>query len=404
MADNTFFKEVFEREFSRLQATGISKQTAAAQALVSAQSIVTEMQRHQYPLTPSSIVAAETSVSSTESFDRITSSPGASHQNNLSDTATTTEKSAVVATIPVTDTYDQDKRKGKLAANVYSTLNKKSPAARFVTKVPPSIVYEELKRILSECLHSGDFSPIIRLVGSSFSSAESLNESFCFPIKLNSILSSPPPPSSSSLLKQTSNSKGIDPSSMLSQNFPSGEKMTSANKITMDDTTSPISTCTLSSQSKSVAKIEKPTSKFEEYNQTDLKCEQDNLPSTLDRISINIDQVSDVFQLLFSCGNEGVQNSLYHALVNLSYNMPLLASTCVTASSLKHIIIVLEHPQLLDPKYEILLRNILIGIDKLPSRSKKIIALWLRDSAGEKRYRVHLTVFRQFMTLKIMQG
>ena len=182
--------------------------------------------------------------------------------------------------------------------------------------------------------------------------------------------------------------------------------MTSGNKITIDDTISPISSCTLPSQFNSVAKIGKPATKIEECNQigSGVIHQQENVLFTSDRISINIDQVSDVFQLLFSCGNEGVQNSLYHALVNLSYNMPLLASTCVTASSLKHIIIVLEHPHLLDPKYEILLRNILIGIDKLPSRSKKIIALWLRDSAGEKRYRIHLTVFRQFMTLKIMQG
>jgi hypothetical protein len=71
---------------------------------------------------------------------------------------------------------------------------------------------------------------------------------------------------------------------------------------------------------------------------------------------------------------------------------------------LKHIIIVLEHPLLLDPKYEILLRNVLIGLDKLPPRSRKMIALWLRDCAGEKRYRTYLIMLRQYMTLKTCQG
>jgi hypothetical protein len=99
-----------------------------------------------------------------------------------------------------------------------------------------------------------------------------------------------------------------------------------------------------------------------------------------------------------------VQNSLGHALENLTYNLQLIAPNCVSASSLKHVIVVLEHPQLLDPKFEILLRNLLIGLDKLPPRSRKLIAIWLRDEAGEKRFRMYLTVFRQFTTLKICQG
>ena len=49
MTDNNDFKELFSREFLRLQAAGVGKQSAAAQALASARVIIQERQRHDQP-------------------------------------------------------------------------------------------------------------------------------------------------------------------------------------------------------------------------------------------------------------------------------------------------------------------------------------------------------------------
>lgn len=398
MVDNSFFKEVFEREFSRLQATGINKQSAAAQALVSAQHVVTEMLRHQHLVTPSSNILSETSVNSTDSSVNTINSAGVSSQSAL---PTSAAREAIAPFLPLIDSYDQDKRKGKLAANVYSILNKKIPAARIVTKVPPPIDFHDLKRILSECLLCGDFSPIIRLVGSTFSSADSLNGSFYFPMNSTSSSASTPSSSSSSL-KSCADTAAIDITADLSGSL----SIKNIDRLASNETTSFTSSGLISQPSSSIKDIESSLQKikYEDKNIIDLQNGIKNIPLNLERISIDIDQVTDVFKLLFNSNNEGIQNSLHHALVNLSYNMSVIAPTCTTGNSLKHILIVLEHPHLLDPKYEILLRNILIGINKLPSRSKKMMALWYRDSAGEKRFKTHLTIFRQFMTLRIMQG
>jgi hypothetical protein len=54
-------------------------------------------------------------------------------------------------------------------------------------------------------------------------------------------------------------------------------------------------------------------------------------------------------------------------------------------------------------RYEMLLKNLLAGLTKLPSKSKKLLSLWIRDQAGSDRYRGYLGYLRQFMTLKIYQ-
>ena len=78
---------------------------------------------------------------------------------------------------------------------------------------------------------------------------------------------------------------------------------------------------------------------------------------TLD-IDIDISALSEAFALMFGCGHEGVRNSLGHALEGLGYSMLTHqgTQTCTTPNSLKHLLVVLEHPEILDPRLEITCR------------------------------------------------
>ena len=75
-------------------------------------------------------------------------------------------------------------------------------------------------------------------------------------------------------------------------------------------------------------------------------------------LDIDIAAVSEAFTLLFACGHEGVRNSLGHALEGLGYSMQTQhgTQTCTTPNSLKHLLVVLEHPEILDPRLEITCR------------------------------------------------
>jgi hypothetical protein len=75
-------------------------------------------------------------------------------------------------------------------------------------------------------------------------------------------------------------------------------------------------------------------------------------------IDIDITAVSEAFALIFACGHEGVRNSLGHALEGLGYSMQTQHGTqnCTTPNSLKHLLVVLEHPEILDPRLEITCR------------------------------------------------
>jgi hypothetical protein len=189
---NVFFKEVFDREFSRLIASGLTNAQSAAQALISAQSAVVERSRHQHQITLPDATTGTNSVNSVTAIDNATTTLIAVPVNPPAFAAVNVE----LEMDPYTATLE-DKRKGKLAANISSMTNKTKVITTEKIAIPtPIIEYEEVKEILTECVKTGNFGPIIRVVFDSFSDAKSLNKSFSFS----------PSSSSSSASSKTNNS------------------------------------------------------------------------------------------------------------------------------------------------------------------------------------------------------
>lgn len=296
MSDNVFLKEVFEREFSRLLALSISKQSAAAQALATAQSVVYERNRHQQLVTSSTNSIGDAS----DQNDSVVAGSGTgSFPSSISSI------SASVAVPSPSDTWDQDKRKGKLAANVYSMSNRRVSAyTPAQSKIVPLMDYEELKALMSECERSSDFSPIIRLVGSTFSSAEALNKSFNFPAASSSF-------STSMISTRSSSSRDMDVTKVLEEpgafNRSAGEKGVGDSAMDVE-TESVVHSCTqsITSSSSSFTRTDGGESNYRHAG----KAVHNAKSCNYDRISIDIDHVADVFRLLFSCGHEG-QNIKY---------------------------------------------------------------------------------------------
>lgn len=77
------------------------------------------------------------------------------------------------------------------------------------------------------------------------------------------------------------------------------------------------------------------------------------------QVSLDIESVRAVYHLLLDCGSEGVGNALLHALDSLAFQMQSSASSHSSGASIKPYLIILEHPDLLDPKYGSFLSKVL---------------------------------------------
>ena len=118
----------------------------------------------------------------------------------------------------------------------------------------------------------------------------------------------------------------------------------------------------------------------------------------------DIEEVHQSYAALLNVHHEGIINSLIHALESLTYRMQHEAATCRENASVKQFLVVLEHPELLDPKLEIILRNLLMGLDRIPVSSKVLIVRWLGRSVGFERYKRYISYIKQYTTLRIYQG
>lgn len=278
MADNIYFKEVFDSEFSRLVATGISRQNAAAQALSSARNICNERLRyHQQPiqLPSANLTGNATPLSDFNQRDRL----------ELADRSNTTAPIASVISTPSSEEIPgqvQDRRKGKLAANVYSMSKKRIPSLTpLLSSAVPPLNYDDLKRLLVDCGHTGDYSPVIRLVGATFSSAEAMNKSFNLPDI-----------DSSSICSNHLNSSSFFAGKVVVTDVEKDVKMHVKDEedLTHLDNTKNNEKEGLSSSIETISSTEHAVGHHS---------------SSFDRISIDIDRVSDVFRMLFSTSHEG---------------------------------------------------------------------------------------------------
>lgn len=284
MADNNFFKEVFDSEFSKLIATGISRQNAAAQALSSARNICSERARYNQPvqLPPAHLTTGTANPLS--DFD-LRGFVGV--EDTASSSATNTSIMSASSSVEVPGQV-QDRRKGKLAANVYSMPKKRIPSlAPVLSNVVPPINYDDFKRLLVDCGSTGDYSPVIRLVGSTFSSAEAMNKSFNLP----DIDSSSTYQTASNSCNFYSGKAAVAETGKSDGKYVKDEDNLGHLNNTRNIESDHITKASLVSLSSSIG---------------DIAIAQ-NVPghSKFDRISIDIDRVSDVFQTLFSTSHEG---------------------------------------------------------------------------------------------------
>jgi hypothetical protein len=283
MADNNFFKEVFDSEFSKLIATGISRQNAAAQALSSARTICSERARYNQPVQLPPVHLTTGTANPLSDFDQ---RGFVGVEDTASSSATNTSIMSTSSSVEVPGQV-QDRRKGKLAANVYSMPKKRIPSlAPVLSNVVPPINYDDFKRLLVDCGSKGDYSPVIRLVGSTFSSAEAMNKSFNLPDV-----------DSCSTYQTASNS-----SNSFSGKAAAAETGKSEAKYVKDeDSLSHISnTRNIENDHITKASLVSLSSSV-----GDIAIAQNTGHSKFDRISIDIDRVSDVFQMLFSTSHEG---------------------------------------------------------------------------------------------------
>lgn len=290
MTDNNEFKELFSREFLRLQAAGVGKQSAAAQALACARLIIQERHRHDQP-TAITLSASSVSNGTVSQIAPETTSEHSHVQNSGNGFLTT-----VATSIASPDTHskpaescEKDKRKGKLPGNVYPTSNKRHNASvPAPVKIVPSLDYEELKNLLSECKRCENYAPVIRLVGSAFSSADALNKSF-------------------SISLMTSASCPDSPTERISSSEIAVSKC--AGKVShdeCDETAMDVEVDVLNSSTSPAGK----KGRGEIYTEDSRESTGLNSAPIFDRISIDIDLVGKIFRLLFSCGNEGELNIL----------------------------------------------------------------------------------------------
>lgn len=288
MTDNNEFKELFSREFLRLQAAGVGKQSAAAQALACARLIIQERHRHDQPtaITPSASSVSNHSGTVSQSNAPETTSEHSHVQNPGNGFSTT-----VATSITSSDTHpkpaescEKDKRKGKLPGNIYPTSNKRHNASvPAPVKIVPSLDYEELKNLLSECKRCENYAPVIRLVGSAFSSADALNKSF-------------------SISPMTSASCSDSPTKHILSSENDVSKC--AGKVSHDEcdgTAMDVEVDVLNSSTSPAGK----KGRGEIYTEDSRESKGLNSAPIFDRISIDIDLVGKIFRLLFSCGNEG---------------------------------------------------------------------------------------------------
>jgi hypothetical protein len=118
---------------------------------------------------------------------------------------------------------------------------------------------------------------------------------------------------------------------------------------------------------------------------------------------LDIQQVEEVYKAI-AAGPPELLNALFNSIESLTNNMPFTASECKTTADLKQFIIVLELPDLDDPKAQIILKNVLLGLERLDFNLRETIIGWICSMDDESRYLKYITCIRQYMTMRLYQG
>ena len=95
-------------------------------------------------------------------------------------------------------------------------------------------------------------------------------------------------------------------------------------------------------------------------------------------VCTNVIEIEAVYKLLFATNVEGIRNSIEHAIVGLSSDLVFCSKKFVKMNEITPIIIMLEHPLILEPSsaYRLLLKNVLLIIDNLPELMQRSLSIW----------------------------
>lgn len=256
---------------------------------------------------------------------------------------------------------------GKSTSTDSSSVESEAKKSKAEENLNP-INVELVQRMMVDAEASGDYSSVIKMCGRVFRSSQLLNESF-----------------------------GLPPSSSPS---PSLDKSPTESNIMDVDIEEPSSSSSYSSSSSSSSSSDTAGSTIAP------------LPGP---IRVDIEGVAAAYKALLSSDNEdgGVFNSIMNAVealcCNLQYSTPRMDSgggKCQgqDPQELVQYLVILEHPELNDPRLMTLLKGILLAIDKLPEDSQRLISEWFGQSAGIVRFKRYVDTLQQYITLRMLES
>ena len=93
-------------------------------------------------------------------------------------------------------------------------------------------------------------------------------------------------------------------------------------------------------------------------------------------VRANVIEIEAIYNLLFAPNIEGIRNSIEYALISLSSNLVFTSKNIVKIHEVTQIIVMLEHPLILEPDYKLLLKNVLSIIDNLSETVQRSLSIW----------------------------
>ena len=121
-------------------------------------------------------------------------------------------------------------------------------------------------------------------------------------------------------------------------------------------------------------------------------------------ITVDIASVAEVFRLILGSGSEGVGNALLHALESLGFQLQSTSLTHSSPKQMKLYLLSLEMPSLFDPKWQQFLAYLFSALVRTPVQGKLLLVNWIKKEAGVDRFRRHVSLLQQFLTIRVMTG
>eukprot|EP01041_Mallomonas_annulata_P010022 gene10022-20866_t len=130
---------------------------------------------------------------------------------------------------------------------------------------------------------------------------------------------------------------------------------------------------------------------------------ESNMNDSNDNTILSIQDIKYIYNILLSSNIERIRSSLVNALELLTSNLLTFSSPISDYKSLNIYMIILEHPESFDPRYDILLKYLFQVIDKSSKNNKLNFKNWL-VKIGVETYKKYLSIIIHHITIRIYQG